>query len=106
GEKINFYPDGTLVSMNMWGINPDFIEEVLEPGFEEFLKNIPEGNIKKEYLLPMVIGELVEKGEADVKILPTPDKWFGVTYQEDKYYVKDAFKDLVAKGIYPENIKD
>ncbi|MBO4445904.1 MAG: nucleotidyltransferase [Clostridia bacterium] len=102
----NYYPDGTLVSMNMWGINPDFIEEVLEPGFKNFLREIPEGNIKKEYLLPMVIGELVEKGEADVKILPTPDKWFGVTYQEDKYYVRDAFKALVAQGIYPENIKD
>ncbi|MBQ0013899.1 MAG: nucleotidyltransferase [Clostridia bacterium] len=102
---INFYPDDTLVSMNMWGIGPDFIEGVLKPGFVEFLKNLPEGNIKAEYLLPMVIGELVEKGEADVKILHTPDKWFGVTYADDKYAVKEAFKDLVAKGVYPENIK-
>ena len=102
---INLYPDDTLVSMNMWGIGPDFIEGVLKPGFVEFLKNLPEGNIKAEYLLPMVIGELVEKGEADVKILHTPDKWFGVTYADDKYAVKEAFKDLVAKGVYPENIK-
>lgn len=104
-DGINFYPDDTLVSMNMWGIGPDFIEGVLKPGFVEFLKNLPEGNIKAEYLLPMVIGELVEKGEADVKILHTPDKWFGVTYADDKYAVKEAFKDLVAKGVYPENIK-
>ena len=101
---INFYDDETLVSMNMWGIGPDFISDVLKPGFVEFLKNIPEGNIKAEYLLPMVIGELVEKGEADVKILHTKDKWFGVTYAEDKDAVKAAFKDLVAKGIYPEKI--
>ena len=104
-DGINFYSDDTLVSMNMWGIGPDFIEGVLKPGFVEFLKNLPEGNIKAEYLLPMVIGELVEKGEADVKILHTPDKWFGVTYADDKYAVKEAFKDLVAKGVYPENIK-
>lgn len=101
---ITFYDDETLVSMNMWGIGPDFISDVLKPGFVEFLKNIPEGNIKAEYLLPMVIGELVEKGEADVKILHTKDKWFGVTYAEDKDAVKAAFKDLVAKGIYPEKI--
>lgn len=101
---INFYPDDTLVSMNMWGIGPDFISDVLKPGFVEFLKNLPEGNIKAEYLLPMVIGELVEKGEADVKILHTPDKWFGVTYADDKDAVKAAFKDLVAKGVYPEKI--
>ena len=101
---INFYPDDTLVSMNMWGIGPDFISDVLKPGFVEFLKNLPEGNIKAEYLLPMVIGELVEKGEADVKILHTPDKWFGVTYADDKDAVKAAFRDLVDRGVYPEKI--
>lgn len=93
----------SLVSMNMWGFTPDFIDE-LEKGFTEFLKSVPEGDVKKEYLLPAVVDQLIQAGEAKVKILPTEDKWFGVTYKEDKEAVVAAFKDLIAKGVYKEDL--
>lgn len=93
----------SLVSMNMWGFTPDFIDE-LEKGFTEFLKSVPEGDVKKEYLLPAVVDQLIQAGEAKVKILPTEDKWFGVTYKEDKEAVVAAFRDLIAKGVYKENL--
>ena len=104
-------PDGTVkpldadgyVSMNMWGLTPDFID-VLEKGFVDFLSNPNLNELKGEYLLPSVIGELVEKGEASVKVLKTNDKWFGVTYGEDKYFVKDAFLKLRDSGVYPPTL--
>lgn len=111
GGKIAYEDNGvemdvtkeSLVSMNMWGFTPDFID-VLDNGFKEFLAAIPEGDIKKEYLLPGVVDQLIKSGEAKVKILPTEDKWFGVTYKEDKEAVVEAFKDLIARGIYNENL--
>ncbi len=93
----------SLVSMNMWGFTPDFIDE-LDAGFTEFLKSVPEGNVKKEYLLPGVVDELIQKKAATVKILPTEDKWFGVTYKEDKEAVVNAFKELIANGVYKEDL--
>lgn len=93
----------SLVSMNMWGFTPDFIDE-LEKGFVDFLKSVPEGDIKKEYLLPGVVDSLIKSGDATVKILPTEDKWFGVTYKEDKEAVVEAFQDLIAKGVYKEDL--
>ena len=93
----------SLVSMNMWGFTPDFIEE-LDKGFTEFLKTVPEGDVKKEYLLPGVVDNLIKSGDATVQILPTEDKWFGVTYKEDKEAVVSAFKDLIAKGVYKEDL--
>ena len=96
--------DNTPVSMNMWGLPADFIG-VLEERFPEFLKSIPEGDLKAEFLIPVIIGDLIQEGKADCVVLPTTDKWFGMTYKEDIPTVKDAFKDLVANGVYPENIK-
>lgn len=93
----------SLVSMNMWGFTPDFIDE-LEGGFVEFLQNIPEGDFKKEYLLPTVVDQMIKAGKAQVKILPTEDKWFGVTYKEDKEAVVAAFKELIANGVYKEDL--
>ena len=87
------------VSMNMWGLTPDFIT-ILEQGFTDFLAKLPDGDVKSEYLLPIIIGELLEKDEASVKVLETPDKWFGVTYQEDRQTVMDAFRELIEKGVY------
>ena len=92
-----------LVSMNMWGLAPAFLEE-LERGFPVFLDGLKEGDIKTEYLLPRIIDRLVRAGRARVTVLETPDKWFGVTYREDKPTVAAAIKELVADGVYPEKL--
>ncbi len=89
------------VSMNMWGLMPEFID-LLEKGFIDFLGNVPEGDIKKEYLLPIYIDELLKAGKAQVKVLDTTETWFGVTYQEDKQSVKEAFEKLTEQGVYPK----
>ncbi len=99
-----FIDPDTLCSMNMWGITPDFFD-YLEKGFVEFLSSLEKDDIKTEYLLPIIVDSMLKKGEVTVKVLDTDDKWFGVTYQEDKDSVKDALKALVAEGIYPESIK-
>lgn len=104
GDEIKYYNDDVLVSMNMWGISADFLE-LLEDGFKQFLTDLPKDDIKTEYLLPRIIGDLVEAGKADVKVLPTDDKWFGVTYAEDKASVQTAFLELKEKGVYPESVK-
>ena len=91
------------VSMNMWGLPAKFINE-LEKGFPEFLASRKEGDIKSEYLLPQVIDRLVSEGKARVKVLETPDKWFGVTYKEDKQAVIDSLRALIASGAYPEKL--
>ena len=101
--SITELDENLYVSMNMWGLTPDFID-VLEKGFVKFLSNPNLNKLKGEYLLPSVIGELVTNGEASVKILETNDKWFGVTYGEDKYAVKEAFLKLQADGVYPKTL--
>ena len=91
------------VSMNMWGIPASFLGE-LEKGFPEFLAGLKEGDIKAEYLLPKIIDKLVAEGKATVKVLETSDKWFGVTYREDKQAVVDSLRALIAQGAYPETL--
>ena len=91
------------VSMNMWGMTPEFFY-ILENGFEEFLSAIPEDDLKAEYLLPTIIGDLLKEEKVDVKVLKSHDKWFGVTYKEDKEVVVEAIRNLIAKGIYPEKL--
>ena len=94
----------SLVSMNFWGLTPEFVK-VLEDGFVEFFeKSVPANPLKAEYLLPIYIGELLEKNAVTVQVLPTHDKWFGVTYKEDKQTVIDSFAKLVADGVYQKNL--
>lgn len=100
GEKTPLDPQ-TLVSMNMWGLTPEFLE-VLEKGFAEFLSQVKPGEIKKEYLLPAVVDQMIQEKTAEVAVLKTHDTWFGVTYQEDKEKVMESFKELVEKGVYKE----
>ena len=92
-----------LVSMNMWGLTPAFMD-TLKKGFVKFLQGVKEGEIKKEYLLPEMIDQLIKAGKAKVDVLETKDTWFGVTYQEDKASVTEAFKKLVEEGVYPSNL--
>ena len=92
------------VSMNMWGLPASFIQE-LEKGFPVFLDSLKEGDIKSEYLLPKIIDNLVQNKKARVTVLDTPDKWFGVTYREDKQAVTDAIRGLIESGVYNRSAK-
>ena len=87
------------VSMNMWGLQPEFLD-ILEKGFHEFLETTKADDLKAEYLLPTIIGGLLKEGRAEVTVLNSKDKWFGVTYKEDKESVVNAIKELIEKGIY------
>lgn len=104
GNPVSIRPSQP-VSMNMWGLPVRFLDE-LEKGFPEFLENVKEGDLKAEYLLPKIIDDLVKAGRARVRVLDTPDKWFGVTYQEDKETVVEAIRSLIKAGIYKEKLFD
>lgn len=101
-EEIEVDAD-SLVSMNMWGLKPEFFE-ILEKGFVNFLEKNVENYQKAEYLLPTIVGQLLRDGKADVTVLHSNDQWFGVTYKEDKPYVVAAVRGLVDKGVYPEKL--
>lgn len=91
-------PKDTVVSMNLWGFRPD-IFEYIEKGFIEFLKtsiNLP----KSEYYIPYVVSSLIESGEKQVEVLIAEDKWYGVTYKEDKQNVVDAIGKMIDAGLY------
>ena len=94
---------GVYSSMNMWGFSPEMLD-ILEEHFVEFLQSIPEGDIKKEYLLPSIVDMQIQNGKAEVSVLETKDKWFGVTYKEDKPLVMASFKALVEAGVYKEKL--
>ena len=87
------------VSMNMWGMKPEFFG-ILETGFSEFLEKIGEEDMKSEYLLPTIIGNLLKDGKVCVKVLESKDQWFGVTYKEDKDGVVESIRKLIEEGKY------
>lgn len=91
----------TPVSMNMWGFTPEILTE-LKNRFTGFLDTLNDNPLKAEYLLPEVVDSLIKEGLAEVSVLHTDDKWFGVTYQEDKQFVVDSFSELTEKNIYPK----
>ena len=94
----------SLVSMNMWGLTPKFLD-VLKDGFKEFFeKEVPGNPLKAEYLIPIFIGELLEQGKMSVKVLRTNDTWYGMTYQEDVASVKDSFKKMLEDGMYKADL--
>lgn len=93
------------VSMNMWGLPPKFLD-ALDEGFPKFLDGIKEGDIKAEYLLPKIIDQQIKAGKARVKVLETRDKWFGVTYKEDKDAVVASIRRLIEAGVYKERLYD
>ena len=94
----------SLVSMNMWGLTPDFLR-LLEEGFVEFFqKEVPLNPLKAEYLIPTFIGQLLEQDKLLVKVLRTDDTWYGMTYKEDVPAVKESFREMLAKGVYREEL--
>lgn len=107
GVKLN--PE-SYVSMNFWGFPakescaPAYLD-VLEQGFQDFFeKDVPANPLKAEYLLPTHIGGLLREGKCTVKVLETKDRWFGVTYKEDKEAVVESFKKLISDGVYREEL--
>lgn len=99
-ENWTEIPEGTPVSMNLWGFTPEIITEI-EGRFANFLKENADNPLKCEFYIPFVVDELVKEGKARVRALDTPEKWYGVTYKEDKQSVMDALKEKTDKGIYP-----
>ncbi len=118
--KIRLFPDGSIadtsgdepqmldgesvVSMNLWGFQPSVFRGV-EDYLEEFLRNLKEDDIKSECLLPTMVGDMLHRGELQVKVLSSADRWFGMTYHEDRAEVSRELKALHDAGIYPATLK-
>ena len=101
GEQFTFIPDDTIVSMNFWGFQPDLLAEI-EARFADYLRvNLPLAPLKCEYFLPFVPDRLIQEGKASVTVLPTHEKWYGVTYREDMAEVRAAIAALKQSGRYP-----
>lgn len=94
----------SYVSMNMWGLGPEFMD-TLQTGFEKFFQTAaPADPMKAEYLLPIYIGQLLQQEKVSVQVLETRDKWFGVTYREDKPAVVESFRRLIEAGVYSPDL--
>ena len=97
---------GCITSMNLWGFTPDFLAEV-DKEFTRFYKeDLPKNIEKAECYLPFVVDEMIKTGKASVKVLESDDRWFGVTYKEDKEYVRNRIKELKDTGVYPRLLWD
>lgn len=94
----------SIVSMNLWGFTKSFMGEISDR-FERFIRDeVPANPLKAECYLPFVVDELLKENKAEVKVLKSKDRWFGVTYKEDKEMVKRSIADLKEKGVYPKNL--
>ncbi len=104
-DGINWIPipADSIVSMNMFGFTPSIFSE-LQAQFPHFLERSSHNLLKAEFFLPDVVNQLIQQGKAQVKVLPTGEKWFGVTYPEDRPFVQSAIRDLIQRGVYPENL--
>lgn len=103
GENWTTIPENSIVSMNCWGFTPNMIDE-LEKRFSKFLENSKDNILKAEYFLPFVVDELIKEEKMDVKVLKTSDKWYGVTYKQDKEKVVNAIRQMLNQGKYPERL--
>ena len=101
GENYRLLAPDTPVSMNMWGFTPSLLPE-LESRFVRFLeKDLPGNPLKSEFFLPFAVNELLQEGKASVQVLRSEDRWWGVTYQEDRPQVRSALRELTEQGLYP-----
>ncbi len=104
GATWNEISENSIVSMNMWGFSASFLQEV-KKGFVAFLEeNLVNNPMKCEYYLPTVVSKLLEADKATVAVLTSVDKWYGVTYKEDKPFVVAAIKNMKKSGLYPEKL--
>ena len=102
GETLEEVPEGTPVSMNFFGFTPSIMTELKEKFPVALEKILAENPIKGEFYIPIVTSELVAEGKARVKVLPAHDRWYGVTYKEDRPAMVQAMQDKIAAGEYPE----
>lgn len=103
-ENWNELSEDSVASMNCWCFTPEIIDEI-ERYFIEFLaKEVSENPLKSEFYLPFLVRDMLKEGKCGVDVIPTEDKWFGVTYKEDKPDVVNSISSLVANGIYPEKL--
>ena len=104
GETWQAIPDKTPVSMNCWGFTPGFMKELEErfPGFLE--ENLTSNPLKSEYFLPSVVSDLLAEDKAVVRVLESEEKWYGVTYQEDKATVMEAIRSMKQRHLYPQQL--
>lgn len=104
GESWTELPADSIASMNLFGFSASMLKE-LEASFPKFLeKGLKENPMKCEYFLPSVVGELIDNNSATVKVLKSEDRWYGITYKEDKQAVVDAIQRLKNEGVYPEHL--
>ena len=104
GQTWTVIPEGSTVSMNMWGFTPSILAE-LKARFSKFLdENLEKNPLKCEYFLPFVVDELLNENKATVQVLKSLDKWYGVTYKEDKPVVVAAIQSMKDNGLYPEKL--
>lgn len=104
GETWTDLPADTTVSMNFMGFMPSFLEEATElfpKALDEILAKNP---LKGEYFLPAIVQQMLTEGRATMKVLTSPDKWYGVTYAADKPVVVEALKKMTQEGLYPEKL--
>ena len=103
GANWTDLPADTVVSMNLWGFTPGYVAEA-KAGFAAFLKeNLPVNPLKCEYYLPSVVTAALQRGDADVHVLTSPDKWHGITYREDKPELVAALRRMSKDGLYPKD---
>lgn len=101
GEHWTELADNTIVSMNLWGFTEGFIPELEKDFVRFFEEDVPRNPMKAEFFLPFVVNDLLEAGKAEVTVLSSKDKWYGVTYQEDKSTVMTAISEMMHAGTYP-----
>ena len=104
GASWTDLPGDTPVSMNLWGFGKSFLDEAAQSFAGWLTENLPKHPLKCEYFLPLVVTELIEEGKAKIQVLRSTDKWYGVTYREDKPLVVEAIARKTAEGQYPENL--
>ncbi|MBQ6819145.1 MAG: nucleotidyltransferase [Clostridia bacterium] len=103
--SVNKLPLDSVVSMNFWGFTPDVFEK-LEQGMVKFMNTPTDDPLKREYLLPEEVENLLRAGYCSVTVIPTDDRWYGVTYPEDREPVTNAIRNLVRGGMYPDSLWD
>lgn len=104
GASYTFIPAGTVVSMNLWGFQPSMLDE-LEARFAPWLdESLPANPLKCEYFLPLVPNALVRERKATVAVLPTSERWYGVTYRDDMAAVREAIAGMKRAGLYPDDL--